>query len=85
MGERVWPGDRADDVMRRFHRPIQSRNASLSASLSVLRPESTGMTRAPDEFHAEHVEVLPADVLGAHVDIAGRPNTAAAVAVPTPC
>ena len=46
----------------------QSRIASLIASLSVRLPASTPRTSAPKQLHAQHVEFLPRDVRGAHVD-----------------
>ncbi len=49
-GEGVGSGDGADDVVGFSTEPIQSRRASLRASLRVLRPDSTGMTRAPMSF-----------------------------------
>jgi hypothetical protein len=54
--------------------PIQSRMASLVASLSVREPESTGIDVRPEHLHADDVEVLPADILGAHVDVALEPE-----------
>ncbi len=46
----------------------QSRSASLIASLSVRPPLSTGITRRAHQLHPEDVELLPLDVLRAHVD-----------------
>ena len=46
----------------------QSRRASLIASLSVRPPLSTGTTRRTHQLHPEDVELLPLDILGAHVD-----------------
>ena len=47
---------------------IQSRMASLMASLSVREPLSTGTTRVPSSRMLKHVGLLAADVLLAHVD-----------------
>ena len=47
--------------------------ASLSASFSVLLPDSTGTTVAPKQLHAVDVGALALDVFAAHVDHAFQP------------
>ena len=67
--ERVRAHHGADDVVRVLDTLlIQSRMASLMASLSVFWPLSTGDHVRAEQLHAEDVELLAADVLGAHVD-----------------
>ena len=46
----------------------QCRIASLTASLSVCEPLSTGSHLGAEQLHPEHVERLSLDVDGAHVD-----------------
>ena len=52
--------------------PAQSRSASLTASLSVLRARGDRHHLGAQELHARDVGRLPADVLLAHVDHAGK-------------
>ena len=47
---------------------IQSRIASLVASFSVFVPNSTGTHLGAEQAHPLDVRLLPAHVLGAHVD-----------------
>ena len=65
--------------------PIQSRMASLVASLSVRCPDSTGITRDPSSFMRKTFSswrrMSSVPMYTSH----SRPKTAAAVAVATPC
>ena len=56
---------------------IQSRIASLVASLSVRVPNSTGAHLGAEQAHPLDVRALPAHVLGAHVDDAFEPEAGA--------
>ena len=56
---------------------IQSRIASLVASLSVFVPNSTGADLGAEQVHPLDVRCLPAHVLGAHVDDAVEPEARA--------
>jgi len=53
-----------------------AQRARATADRSHLRAQQT---------HAEHVGCLASDILFTHVDHAGQPNRAQAVAVATPC
>ena len=50
--------------------PIQSRMASLSGVLERPLPALDGHDARAEQLHAEDVERLAADVLGAHVHVA---------------
>ena len=63
----------------------QSRSASLSASLRVFEPDSTGMTLAPSSFIRETLGAWRSTSSAPWYTSQGRPKSAAAVAVATPC
>ncbi len=50
----------------------QSRSASFIASLSVARAAVDRADLGAEQLHAEHIGLLPLDVLRAHVDHAGQ-------------
>ena len=52
----------------------QSRIASLIASLRVLLPDETGHHPRAEQFHAEDIQLLAANVFLAHVDVAFQPE-----------
>ena len=63
----------------------QSRRASLTASLSVRLPEVTGSDLGAEQPHPEDVESWRSVSISPMYTTHSRPNSAAAVAVATPC
>ncbi len=71
-GEGVRAGDRADDVVGGFDGAHPVAKGFIEGILEGLAAGLDGDDAGAHELHAEDVEVLAADIFGAHVDIAGE-------------
>ena len=82
----VRAGRRADAVEGRLDMvATQSRSASFIASLSVAAPAFTGRTSAPSSFMRKTLGAWRSTSIAPMKTTQGRPNSAQAVAVATPC
>ena len=77
--------DRAEAVVRRLDRAHPIAEGLVGGVAQGARAAADRPHFGAEQFHAEDVGPLPADVFLAHVDHAFQPERAQAVAVATPC